>query len=456
MTNKSTLKLRQEAGGLAKQFVHENQHQIKYLPPDSLKAYETNARVHSRKQVKLICKSIKAYGFTNPLLIDKQGQVVAGHGRLEAAKLLGLQLVPTVCLEHLKEGAKRAYMLADNKIAELATWDPDKLALEFNYLTEVETDFDINVTGFDVAEIDLEIQAHKRRLDTAQDDEAPEPPPRVKVVSKLGDLWLLDHHRLLCGDATLLTSCKKLMGRSSAQMVICDLPYNIPIDGNVSGLGRTKHREFVMGSGEMSEHEFEAFLEQALRNLIACSKPGSIHYHFMDWRHIHSLMSVGKLIYGELKNLICWVKDNAGMGSFYRSRHELVTVFKSGTAPHINNFGLGKRRHRCNVWNYPGVNTLRAGRDTELLAHPTPKPVDLVADAMLDCSHRGGIVLDTFAGSGTVLIAAEKTGRKAYAMELDAAYVDVAIKRWQKFTGKTAIHEETKKTFDQTAEARRG
>jgi 16S rRNA G966 N2-methylase RsmD len=248
-----------------------------------------------------------------------------------------------------------------------------------------------------------------------------------------------------------------LMAGESAQMVFIDPPYNVPIDGHVCGSGRVKHAEFVMASGEMSEPEFTAFLETVLHHLAGNSVVGSIHFVCMDWRHAFELLTAGRAAYTELKNLCVWNKSNAGMGSLYRSQHELVFVFKSGTAPHINNVELGRHgRYRTNVWNYPGINTLKPGRLEELAMHPTVKPAALVADAIKDCSRRGGVVLDAFAGSGTTIIAAERTARRARALELDPRYVDVALRRWQDLTNQDAVNAETGSTFAQITDSRLG
>ena len=270
-------------------------------------------------------------------------------------------------------------------------------------------------------------------------------------VSRADDLWRLGRHRLLCGDARSAEAFSALMAGKKAQMVITDAPYNVRIDGHAGGLGKVKHAEFAMASGEMSPAEFTAFLNTVFKHLVLHSVDGSIHFLFMDWRHMRELLDAAEPVYAELKNLCTWTKDNAGMGSFYRSQHELVFVMKNGTAPHCNNFELGQHgRYRTNVWSYPGVNTLKAGRQEELAMHPTVKPVALVADAILDCSNRGGLVLDAFCGSGTTLIAAEKTGRKAAALEIEPKYVDTAIRRWQVFTGEAALHAETGATFADT------
>lgn len=418
---------------------------IEILPIADLKPYARNPRTHSRKQIQQIADAIREFGFTNPILIDEDGGVIAGHGRIEGARLLGIEHVPTIRLGHMSEAQKRAYVLADNKLAANAGWDHELLALEFQYLSELDLEFDLTVTGFETAEIDLLLAA----LDD-EADEVPEVDDSTPSVSRPGDLWLLRKHRLLCADATNGESFQRLLDGERAQMIFTDPPYNVPIDGHVSGLGAIRHREFVMGSGEMNEVEFTAFLKTVFGHLVAHSLDGSIHFIFMDWRHSFELLSASRDTFSELKNLCVWTKDNAGMGSLYRSKHELIFVFKNGPAPHINNIELGRHgRNRCNVWEYPGANSLRAGRLEELAMHPTVKPVALVADAIRDCSKRGGIVLDCFSGSGTALIAAEKTGRRGYLMELDPAYVDVTIRRFRKIYGEEAIHAETERTFSE-------
>lgn len=425
---------------------------IETRPIADLVPHERNPRTHSKRQIKQIADSIRAFGFTNPILIDRDDTIIAGHGRVEAAKLVGIAQVPTIRLEDMTEAQKRAYVIADNKLAENAGWDTDLLAIELQYLTELEIDFDVTVTGFEPAEIDLLLA---RPAADAKADAVPEVDPATPAVSRLGDLWKLGSHRLLCGDATKAEAFETLMAGKRAQMVFIDPPYNVAIDGHVCGLGAVKHAEFAMASGEMSEAEFTGFLKAVFGHLVNHSVDGSIHYVCMDWRHMVELLTAGRAAYAELKNVCVWNKDNGGMGTFYRSKHELVFVFKNGTAAHINNFELGQHgRYRTNVWDYAGVNTLKADRLEELKMHPTVKPVALVADTIMDCSKRGGIVLDCFAGSGTTPIAAEKTGRKAYAMELDPKYVDVAIRRWQDFTGKDAVHAETGHTFAQLAGVR--
>src|SRR5437660_1142299 len=422
--------------------------EIQYLSPDRLRPYPGNARSHSRKQLKLIADSIKRFGFTNPILVTNDFEVVAGHGRLQAAKSLGLQLVPVVALSSLAEADKKALISAYNRIAELAGWDRDILAIEYQGLHDLQFD-DIEVTGFSLGEIDtiLDEASEKKPVEPGPEDYLP--PLVAAPVSRKGDLWILGSHRLLCGDARINADYTRLLESQAADLVLTDPPFNVRVDGNVSGLGKVRHAEFAMASGEMSEAEFTAFLATFLGYAKAHSRDGAILFVFMDWRHLFELTCASREQGLIAKNLIVWAKDNAGMGTFYRSRHELVFVFKNGAAAHTNTFELGQHgRYRTNVWEYAGVNTFRTGRLDELAMHPTVKPTALVADAIRDVTRRAAIVLDPFAGSGTLLIAAEKTGRHGRAIEYDTAYCDVIVPRWQQYTGKTAQLEGKSLTFE--------
>nr|WP_315459137.1 site-specific DNA-methyltransferase [uncultured Sphingorhabdus sp.] len=407
-------------------------------PIHELKPHDKNARTHSKRQIEQIAKSIKRFGFVNPVLLDKDGNILAGHGRIEAAKAIGLASVPTLDIGAMSDAERRAYIVADNRLAELAGWDSELLVLELEAILEAMPDFDIGAIGFDDGELDALLSAGE---DAAEEDQIPEVEAGKRAVTKPGDIWQLGNHRIMCGDARDWAALDQLMNGEVAQMIFTDPPYNVKVDGHICGMGSVKHREFAMASGEMSKAEFTGFLGDVLTNLARVSSDGSIHYVCMDWRHIGELLEAGEKAYAELKNLVVWNKDNGGMGTFYRSKHELVFVFKNGTAAHINNFGLGEKgRYRTNVWDYAGVNSLKKGRDEELAMHPTVKPVAMVADAIRDCSNRNGSVLDVFSGSGTTIIAAERTGRRCYAMELDPLYVDVAIRRWQAETGLEAIN----------------
>jgi DNA modification methylase len=428
---------------------------IIYRRLDELKPDPANPRRHSKKQVRQIANSIGAFGLNVPILIDHEGKVIAGHGRLLACGELGITEVPTLCLNHLTPTQARAFMIADNRLSEIAVWDDQLLAQQLKDLSLLGLDFSIEVIGFEMAEIDLRI-ASLDDLPEMTDDPA-DVVPEVAAgppLSKIGDLWLLGRHRVLCGNALDPGTFAALMGEECAAMAFADAPYNVRIDGHASGLGAVHHRPFPMASGEMDRTEFTAFLAAAFRNLAAFSVDGALHFICMDWRHAEELLAAGRGVYGELKNLCIWVKDNAGMGSLYRSQHELVFVFKHGRQGHRNNVQLGQfGRNRSNVWRYPGANSFgRCGEEGNLSAlHPTVKPVAMVADAILDCSARGDIVLDAFLGSGTTVIAAERTGRRCYGVELDPAYVDTIVRRWQALTGGSARHAANGRSFDDLA-----
>lgn len=350
--------------------------------------------------------------------------------------------MPTIRLDDLSDVERRAYVIADNRLAELAGWDREILRIELQGLAELDLGFDMEITGFDTTALDLLLDDD---IDAAAPDPADEiPPPEPgPAITRPGDIWLMGDHRLLCGDARDSSDIERLMAGETARMVFTDPPYNVKIDGHVGGAGKTKHREFAIASGEMSRDAFTQFLTEVRGHMAGASCDGAIHFVCMDWRHMAELQAAGNAVYDELKNLIVWAKTNGGMGTFYRSQHELIFVFKKGRAAHINNFGLGETgRYRTNVWTYPGINSFRNGRDDELAMHPTVKPVALVADAIKDVSKRGDIVLDAFGGSGTTLIAAAKTGRKARLLELDPIYCDVICRRFQAYTGAPALRAE--------------
>jgi len=411
---------------------------VEYQEIEHLIPYPRNARVHSKRQIRQIADSINTFGFTNPVLVDRSAMIIAGHGRVEAAKLLRMKRVPTICLENLNEDEIRAYILADNKLAEKAGWDNAILAIELQHLTSVDLGFDVTLTGFEIGEIDLILQ--EGNADQSADE--PFEINSAPAITKVGDIWQLGNHRLICGNALDESVYSTLMNGPTADLVFTDPPYNVKIDGNVCGNGAIRHREFAMASGEMTEAEFVRFLSQALSLLEQHSKNGSVHFICMDWRHAGELLTAGKQTYETLLNLCVWAKDNGGMGSFYRSQHELIFVFRKGVESHRNNIQLGKfGRNRTNVWRYPGVNTLsRSGEAGNLLAlHPTVKPVAMIADAILDCSAPGDIVLDNFSGVGSTILAAERVRRTCYAIEIDPLYVDTAVRRWEKQTGRKAV-----------------
>lgn len=427
---------------------------IGHLPVAELRPNPRNARRHSKKQLHQIAASIREFGFNSLVVVDEDGVILVGHGRCEAARIAGLETVPVLRLSHLTAQQKIAFSLADNKIALNADWELEQLKDLWRELVGAEINFDLEVTGFETAEIDLLVDGPTAPQRTDRSDLVP--PVQVEAVSRLGDLWYLGDHRLLCGDACDPASYADLMEGEQARLVFTDPPYNVPIDGHVGGLGAVKHREFKMASGEMTKAEFERFLNTVFCNLASASMDGALHFICMDWRHLGEVMKAADGIYSELKNLCVWNKNNGGMGSFYRSKHELVFVYKVGTAPHLNMVELGRHgRYRTNVWDYAGVNTFRAGRDAELEMHPTVKPTALVIDAIKDCSRRGDIVLDAFSGSGTTIMAAHKSRRRARAIELDPLYVDAAIRRWQAFTGQVATMAVTGESFEEIEQRRR-
>ena len=373
----------------------------------------------------------------------------------QAAKLLDLKQVPVIELEGLSKAKQRALALADNRIGENAGWDREILAVELPELAEIlgVEGLDVSITGFSAVEIDqLAVDFEE---DASDPHDAIDPEWRVAApVSRPGDLWQLGKHRLACGDARKVDHVARLMGDARAAMAFLDPPYNIRVR-DIVGRGQVKHAEFAMASGELSRSDFVTFLQTTLAEAAAVSRDGAVHYVSMDWRHVGELIEASNAIYGEMLNLAVWVKSNAGQGSFYRSQHELVGIFRVGDQAHLNNVELGRHgRSRSNVWHYAGVNTFRAGRLDELKSHPTVKPVSLVADAMRDCTRRGDVVLDVFAGSGTTILAAERVGRRAYTLEIEPRFVDVAIRRWQAFSGKDAICVETGLSFDEIATQR--
>ena len=383
-----------------------NSIKIDYVKIGELLEYSSNPKVHEEKQIQQIAKSIERFGFNNPILVDERSEVIAGHGRLLAAKLLKLETVPVVRLIHLSEAEKRAYRIADNKLSENGRWDTDLLKLEFSEIEKLalnlEDELNLDITGFDFKEIDVLLADNK---------------PNEKADEKLNFVPYVP------------------------------AKYNVKIQGHVCGAGQTKHKEFAFGSGEMNEAEFISFLKTSMANIAKYSAENSIHYVCMDWRHIYELLSAARDIYPKMLNMAVWYKKNGGMGSFYRSQHELILVFQNGKGSHINNVELGKHgRYRTNVWHYAGVNSF-GSEQKNLKMHPTVKPVELVRDAILDASKRGDIVLDAFLGSGTTLIAAEKAGRVCYGIEYEPLYVDTIIRRYYELTGVWAVRKDDGKPY---------
>ena len=419
---------------------------VEYVATSSLTPNPDNARKHSKRQVSRLAIAISQVGFKVPLIVDGKNMILAGHGRWLAAQELKLEQVPVIRVGFASDDMKRAFALADNRLAELSEWDEEALQRELNAL--FDADVDLGLTGFSTADLDIVL------VDEPDPKvEAVElPDPGGDAVTRPGDLWIIGPHRLICGDARDARIWEQLLGGRLIVLLFGDLPYNLKIDGFVSGSGRHHHREFAYASGEMSVSEFIAFLRAIFRNCVRFAQPGSIHYHCMDYRHIREILDASEGIYDELKQLIVWDKGSGAQGTFYRNQHELVFVFKSGRARHINNFGL--KRYRTNVVKYAGSNGFRKGREADLAAHSTVKPTALVADFLLDCSNRGDLVLDPTVGSGTTLIAAHRTGRIGAAIEIDPLYVDTALRRLIAFSGLTGILDGDGRSFDEIAAER--
>ncbi len=423
-----------------------NHPRIDMIDPATLVPNPRNARTHSEKQIGQIAASIRRFGWSSPIMTDDAGNIVAGHGRWQAAKQLKLREVPVIRMKFLSETDRRAFALADNRIAELAGWDENLLAEELTFL--LEDGCDLEITGFTLADVDLSIG----EAPPVEEEPVELPDPDRDAVTRPADLWLIGPHRIYCGDSRMAASYEALLGDERAAMVVGDPPYNVPIDGHVSGNGKVRHREFAYASGELSVAEFTAFLRAMFRMCVRFSVDGSIHYQFMDWRHLREILDAADGIYTEFKQLLVWNKRSAGQGTFYRSKHELICVFKNGRAPHQNHFGL--ERYRSNVLDYAGACGFYKGRKADLAAHPTVKPTALIGDLMSDCSSRGDIILDPCLGSGATLLAAHHMKRRGFGIEIDPLYVDTAIRRLTVVSRTCAVHADGR-TFEEVAEQRR-
>ena len=428
---------------------------VTYRRPADLVAYKRNARKHPERQQVALEASIRQFGFNAPVLIAVDGEIIAGHARVEAAKRVGLNEIPTISADHLSPAQVKAYRLADNRLPELATWDMDALIVEIEEIISLD-EIQVESIGWSSAEMDSLFSQAEPDAKLAADPADQQPSPPVDAVANPGDLWLLGRHRLLCGSALESSSWARLVNGGTAAMIFTDPPYNVPITGHVSGLGKVQHAEFAQASGEMSRDEFTTFLTQSLAAMLPHVVDGAVVDLCMDWRHLRELLAAIDNNALSMLNMCCWNKTNGGMGSLYRSKHELIAIAKKGRAPHINNVELGKHgRYRTNVWDYAGVNSFGASRMKDLADHPTVKPIALVADAIRDVTHQGDIVLDAFMGSGTTLLAAERTGRVGYGTEIEPRYIDVAITRWQQMTGKAATLDGDGRTWAEVAAERR-
>lgn len=426
---------------------------ITYRPVGSLTPYSNNPRKHPEPQLVKLAASIAEFGFVMPVLIDEDGVIIAGEARVAAAKRLGLTEVPVIVAHQWSKAQVRSYRLADNRLAELASWNEQALAIELAAIIEMD-ETPIEILGWETAEVDLLIDA-TNEVNSSEDEADEQIEEPADPVTRTGDLWQLGRHRLLCASSLEAANWSELLAGEMAAMAFTDPPYNVPVSGHVCGLGKVSHDEFAMASGEMSQAEFIAFLSSFLAAMLPHLKDGAVLDLCMDWRHMGELLAALDANTLSLLNLCVWNKTNGGMGSLYRSKHELVLIAKKGKASHTNNVELGKHgRYRTNVWDYAGVNTFSRNRMADLADHPTVKPVALVADAIRDVSLPGEIVLDAFMGSGTTILASERTKRRAYGLEIAPSYVDVAIRRWEKMTGQQAVLANTGQSFAEVAAER--
>ena len=416
---------------------------------DAIKPYPGHARTHNKRQKQKLQKLIRHYGQVAPIIVDGNSVIIDGHAVWETMKCLGHDEIAVVVVANRTDSEIKALRLALNRIASDAAWDNELLRAEFEQFVSIG--FDLDLTAFDAVEIDTLLEVDVPKLNVAEDAEEI-PAPQQLAISAVGDVWLCGRHRIGCGDACSQSLVDRVLEGKSANACFVDPPYNVPIAGFVSGKGQVQHREFVEGAGELNSEQFSRLLKQSLSVLKQSSCPSALIYACVDWRHLYELFDAGRENGLDLINLCVWAKTNAGMGSLYRSEHELICVFKAGAAKHLNNVELGRHgRNRSNLWTYRGMNSFGAGRDELLSTHPTVKPVLLIADAIRDVTKRGDVVLDTFLGSGSTIMAAEETGRVGVGIDLDPLYVDVAVRRWQSQTRRDAVHAETGELFDDRA-----
>ncbi|MEJ6785591.1 site-specific DNA-methyltransferase [Aminobacter sp. Piv2-1] len=416
-----------------------NHPELELMPIDRLRVPKRALRKVSERHIERVVASIGEFGFVGAIVVEADLTVLTGQVRLEAARRLGFSELPVIRVDHLTPAQVKAYRIADNKLAEGVAWDTDALRLEFEEILILDSDYELELTGFSTGELDLVLDPSDR-TDPADESEIV---PAAFAITRIGDIWQIGPHRLICGDTKDPQTWQRLMQGRQARLVVTDPPYNVAID-SIMGLGATRYREFAEASGEMSADQFEQFLATSLSAMSEHLVAGGLIYSFMDWKHIETLLSAGRSQGYDLFNVAVWNKMKGGMGSFYRSAHELCAIFKKPGAAHINNIELGRHgRNRTNVWDVPGFSSFGRNRDKSLADHPTVKPVELIVDIIKDASRRDYIVVDGFCGSGTTLIAAQKSGRVAYCAELDPLYVDVALRRFEERFGIKAIHAQT-------------
>ena len=418
---------------------------IELYPVHALKLHARRLRKSDPAHVREVANSISTLGFNVPLLVGKDNVVIDGDSRLEAAKRLGLSSVPCIPVHHLDETEQRLLRLAVNRLGEKGTWDLDELEAEFREL--VIADAPIEISGFGLDEVDQLIdegEAEPEDLDLA--------PSQGPATAQPGDVFRLGAHRLICGDATDPAIVERLMGEDVARLVLTDEPFTVPIEGHVS---RGGHQDLAMASGEMTDARFLEFNRKWMDAVLPYLVDGGILGTFIDWRGLPAAHATATALGLRPLSLVVWAKTSAGQGSLYRSQHELLPLFKKGEAAHVSNIARGKRgRHRSNLWIYPGVSSRRSDGRKGLQHYPTVKPTAMLEDALIDLTNRGDIVLDPFLGSGSTLMAAEKTGRICHGIELDPLYVDVIIRRYEVATRKSALLADTGEPFA-TVTARR-
>ena len=420
---------------------------FEFVNPDSLRPYPNNPHKHPKEQIEQLRASIRAYGAVRPVVVDEEGTYIDGEALGRAAKLEGKSFIPVIRLFGLSETQKRELRIGLNKHPLNADWDIEQLRLEIEEILAVHVDLDPGQIGMSVGEIDKLLSVREADPD---DDAIPALPSHA--ISRQGDIWICsDRHRVGCGDCRDLAFLQRVVGPRQVDGCISDPPYNRQVAGDATtGRGRVRHEEFAMASGEMSDEAYEKFLGEALSAAAQVSRDGAVHFVFIDHQHVDKLLGVARNVYSQRLNICVWNKSNAGMGGLYRNKHELIGVFKVGAGPYFNAVQLGKHgRNRTNVWDYASVNTFGGSRRRDLELHPTVKPVGLVADAIMDVTRRDDLVLDGFLGSGTCLLACERTGRRCRGAEINPAYVDLALQRWSERTGMEAVLEATGKGLSQ-------
>jgi DNA modification methylase len=382
-----------------------------------------------------IMRSIQSLGFCSPILIGSGNGLIDGVSRVEAARRLGLDKLPCIHIGHLSNEEQRLLRLSINRLAEKGEWDLAELKLEFEEL--VIHGLSIETTGFSLDQID-HVMLDNEVGETELGPISPEVGNEPKAV--VGDIYQLGPHRVICGDSTDPNVIKALINQvpeASVRMVLTDVPYNVPIAGHVT---QGNHPEFAMASGEMSDPEFQNFNRKWMGTCLPYVMDGGLLATFIDWRGLEHVHAAATSLGLDQLNLIVWSKTNGGMGSLYRSQHELFPIYKKGLETHVNNINLGKRgRYRTNVWTYPGASSLSSDARKGLEFHPTVKPSAMLEDALLDVTERGDLVIDPFLGSGSTLIAAHQTGRICYGVELDRHYVDLIVSRYEQLTGQKAV-----------------